>query len=327
MKAIFSSALARCLPAIALLLAQPASAADPYPNKVIRMVVPYSAGGTGDNIGRLIGNKLAELLGQPIVIDNKPGAGGNIGAEATVRSAADGYTIVMASTSLASNPSLQKKMSFDPLKDLVSISQCCGVPMIVVVHPSLPIRSISELIAYAKANPGKLNFSSSGIGTSSHLAGELFKVSAGLDMTHVPYKADSQALPDLLAGNIHLMFMFQTSALPQIRSGKLRAIAVSTVKRSPLMPDLPTIAEAGVSGYDFNGWFGLFAPAGTPKPVIDTLAAAAVRAVQSPDLKAKLLEQGFVPVADSPAEFTRFFSAEVGKWARVAREGRLPQID
>jgi tripartite-type tricarboxylate transporter receptor subunit TctC len=199
--------------------------------------------------------------------------------------------------------------------------------MIIVVHPSLPIRSVSELIAYAKANPGKLNFSSSGIGTSSHLAGELFKVSAGVDMTHVPYKADSQALPDLLAGNINLMFMFQTSALPQIRSGKLRAIAVSTVKRSPLMPDLPTIAEAGVSGYDFNGWFGLFAPAGTPKPVIDTLAAAAVRAVQSPDLKAKLLDQGFVPVADSPAEFTRFFGAEVGKWARVAREGRLPQID
>ena len=173
MKAIFSGALAHCLPAIALLLAIPASAADPYPNKVIRMVVPYSAGGTGDNIGRLVGNKLAELLGQPIVIDNKPGVGGSIGAEATVRSAADGYTIVMASTSLASNPSLQKKMSFDPLKDLVSISQCCGVPMIVVVHPSLPIRSISELIAYAKANPGQLNFSSSGIGTSSHLAGVL----------------------------------------------------------------------------------------------------------------------------------------------------------
>ncbi len=327
MKAIFSGALAHCLPAIALLLAIPASAADPYPNKVIRMVVPYSAGGTGDNIGRLVGNKLAELLGQPIVIDNKPGVGGSIGAEATVRSAADGYTIVMASTSLASNPSLQKKMSFDPLKDLVSISQCCGVPMIVVVHPSLPIRSISELIAYAKANPGQLNFSSSGIGTSSHLAGELFKVSAGVDMTHVPYKADSQALPDLLAGNINVMFMFQTSALPQIRSGKLRAIAVSTAQRSPLMPGLPTIAEAGVPGYDFNGWFGLFAPAGTPKPVIDTLAAATMRAVRSPDLKAKLLEQGFVPVGDSPAEFTRFFGAEVGKWARVAREGRLPQID
>ena len=264
MNAIFRRAFARCLPGIALLLALPASAADPYPNKVIRMVVPYSAGGTGDNIGRLVGNKLTELLGQTVVIDNKPGAGGNIGAEATVRSAADGYTIVMASTNLASNPSLQKKLSFDPLKDLVSISLCAGVPMIVMVHPSLPIRSISELIAYAKANPGKLNFSSSGIGTSSHLAGELFKVSAGVDMTHVPYKADSQALPDLLAGNINVMFMFQASALPHIRSGKLRAIAVSTAQRSPLMPDLPTVAEAGVPSYDFNGWFGLFAPTGTP---------------------------------------------------------------
>ena len=327
MNAIFSRALAHGLPAIGLLLSTPALAADPYPNKVIRMVVPYSAGGTGDNIGRLVGYKLAELLGQLVVVDNKPGAGGNIGAEATVRSPADGYTIVMAATSLASNPSLQKKMSFDPLKDLIPISQCCGVPMIVVVHPSLPIRSISELIAYAKVNPGKLNFSSSGIGTSSHLAGELFKVAAGVDMTHVPYKADAQSLPDLLAGNINVMFMFQTAALPQIRSGKLRAIAVSTAKRSPLMPDLPTIAEAGVPGYDFNGWFGLFAPAGTPKSVIDTLAAATARAVQSPDLKAKLLEHGFVPVADSPAEFSRFFSGEVAKWARVAREGRLPQID
>lgn len=327
MSTAFLGVLARCLPAIALLVTVPASAADPYPHKPIRMVVPYSAGGTGDSIGRLVGHKLSEILGQPIVIDNKPGAGGNIGAEATVRSAADGYTIVMASTSLASNPSLQKKMAFDPLKDLIPISQCCGVPMIVVVHPTLPIRSIAELITYARINPGKLNFASSGIGTSSHLAGELFKVAAGVDMTHVPYKADSQSLPDLLAGNINLMFMFQTSALPQIRSAKLRAIAVSTVKRSPLMPDLPTIAEAGVPGYDFNGWFGLFAPAGTPKPVIDTLAAATVRAVQSPDLKAKLLDQGFVPVADSPVEFARFFSGEVAKWGRVAREGRLPQID
>lgn len=327
MKVIFSYSLVRCLPAIALLLAIPVLAADPYPNKVIRMIVPYSAGGTGDIIGRLVGQELAGLLRQPIVIDNKPGAGGNIGAEITVRSAADGYTIVMASTSLATNPSLQKKISFDPLKDLVPISQCCGTPMIVVVHPSLPIRSIAELIAYAKVNPGKLNFSSSGIGTSSHLAGELFKVASGVDMTHVPYKADLQAMPDLLAGNIDLMFMLQTSALPQIRSGKLRAIAVSTVRRSPLMPDLPTIAEAGVPGYDFSAWFGLFAPAGTPKPVIDTLAVAAVRAVQSPDFKAKLLEQGFVPVADSPPEFAHFFRGELAKWARVAREGRLPQID
>ncbi|MGH6639114.1 MAG: tripartite tricarboxylate transporter substrate binding protein [Polaromonas sp.] len=320
MKTLFAAALT-------LLLSASAVAADPYPNKMIRMVVPYSAGGTGDQIGRLMGDKLGELLGQRFIIDNKPGAGGNIGAEATVRSPADGYTVVMAATSLASNPSLQKKMSFDPQKDLVPISQCCGVPMVVVVHPSLPIRSVAELVAYAKAKPGKLTFASSGIGTSSHLAAELFKQQAGVELIHVPYKADSQALPDLLGGNVDLMFMFQTSALPQVKAGKLRALAVSTAKRSPAAPDLPTVVEAGVPGYEFNGWFGLFAPAGTPKPVLDTLAAAAVRAVQSPELKAKLIELGFVPVGDTPAAFDSFFRAELAKWARVARDGKLQLID
>ena len=320
MKTLFAAALT-------LLLSASAVAADPYPNKMIRMVVPYNAGGTGDQIGRLMGNKLGELLGQRFIIDNKPGAGGNIGAEATVRSPADGYTVVMAATSLASNPSLQKKMSFDPQKDLVPISQCCGVPMVVVVHPSLPIRSIAELVAYAKAKPGKLTFASSGIGTSSHLAAELFKQQAGVDMIHVPYKADSQALPDLLGGNVDLMFMFQTSALPQVKAGKLRALAVSTAKRSPAAPELPTVVEAGVPGYEFNGWFGLFAPAGTPKPVLDTLAVAAQKAVQSPEFKAKLIELGFVPVGDTPAAFDSFFRAELAKWARVARDGKLQLID
>jgi tripartite-type tricarboxylate transporter receptor subunit TctC len=328
MTTFLTRVLARSLAPLLLTLALPAAAADDaYPNKVIRMVVPYSAGGTGDLVGRLVGNKLTAILGQQMIIDNKPGAGGNIGAEAAVRAPADGYTLVMASTSLASNRSLQKKVSFDPLKDLVPVSQCCGVPMLVVVHPSLPIASIKELIAYAKANPGKLNFASSGIGTSSHLAAELFKVSAAVDLTHVPYKADSQALPDLLAGNVNVMFMFQTSALPQVRAGKLRALAVSSARRSPLLPELPTVAESGVAGYEFNGWFGLFAPAGTPEPVVDKLAAAALAAVKSPELKAKLIEQGFVPVGDTPAEFNRFFAGEVAKWSRVAHDGRLPQID
>lgn len=308
-------------------LAWPAAKADVYPSKVIRMVVPYTAGGTGDQIGRLMGEKLGELMGQKFIIDNKPGAGGNIGAEAAVRAPADGYTVVMASTSLASNPSLQKKMSFDPLKDLIPVSQCCGVPMVVVVHPALPVRSISELIAYAKANSGRLNFSSSGIGTSSHLAAELFKVSVGVDMTHVPYKSDAQALPDLLAGHISLMFMFQTSALPHVHSGRLRALAISTSQRSPLMPDLPTVSEAGVSGYEFSGWFGLFAPAGTPKAVVDALASASVKAVQSPGMRAKLQELGYLPVGDTPSSFAGFFRGEVAKWARVAREGRLSTID
>lgn len=319
--------------ALSLLLAAlignaPALAAEqPYPSNIIRMIVPYSAGGTGDQIGRLMGDKLGELLGQRVLIDNKPGAGGNIGAEAAVRAPADGYTVVMAATSLASNPSLQKKMSFDPLKDLVPISQCCGVPMVVVVHPALPIRSIAELVAYAKAKPGRLTFASSGIGTSSHLAAELFKQQAGVDLIHIPYKVDSQAMPDLVGGNVDLMFMFQTSALPQIKAGKLRALAVSTTKRSPAAPDVLSVAEAGVPGCEFIGWFGLFAPAGTPKPVADSLAAASVKAVQAPEIRAKLIELGYVPVGETPAAFDAFFRAEVAKWARVARDGKLQLID
>lgn len=304
-----------------------AAAADAYPSKFIRMIVPYSAGGTGDNIGRAVGAKMSESLGQQIIVDNKPGAGGNIGAEATVRSPPDGYTIVMAATSLASNPSLQRNMTFDPVKDLAPVAECCEVPLVLVVHPSLPIRSVKEFVAYAKAHPGQLNFSSSGIGTTSHLAGELFKVLAGVDMTHIPYKADTQAIPDLLAGQVNSMFMFQTSALQLVKAGKLRALAVSTTKRSPLFPSLPTIAETGVKDYEISGWFGLFAPAGTPKEIVNKLSTAAIKAVESPELKERLLEQGAVPKTRGPHEFGTFFKGEVQKWAKVVKVGGLPPID
>jgi tripartite-type tricarboxylate transporter receptor subunit TctC len=303
------------------------NAAEPYPAKVIRMIVPYSPGGTGDNIGRAVGAKLGELLGQQVIIDNRPGAGGNIGAEATVRAAPDGYTVVMAATSLASNPALQRRMPFDPLKDLVAVSGCCAVPMIVLVHPSLPIQNIREFIAYAKANPGKLIYASSGIGTSSHLAAELFRVQTGIDMLHSPYKTDGLAVPDLLSGQVPVMFMFQTAALPQVRAGKLRALAVSTVQRSPLAPELPTVAEAGVPGYEFSGWFGIFAPAATPKEIVNRLAAASVKAVQSPELRERLSQQGFMPVASGPEQFAAFFRGEVAKWARVVKEGGLQPQD
>lgn len=301
--------------------------AGTYPSKPIRMIVPYSPGGTGDNIARAVGGELAKLLGQQIINDNRPGAGGNIGADIVAKAEPDGYTLVMAATSLASNPSLQKKMPFDPLKDLAPVGQCCQIPMIVVVHPSLPIKSIKDLISYAKANPGKLSFSSSGIGTSSHLAPELFKVLAKVDMVHVPYKADAQALPDLLAGQVNLMFMFQTSALPQIKANKLRPLAVSTAKRSPLLPDLPTVAEAGVPGYEFTAWFGIFTRAGTPKERIDKLSAANTKALQMPELKERLLQQGAIPITSTPEQFTAFFKGEVDKWAKVVKEGGLERID
>ena len=303
------------------------NAAEPYPAKVIRMIVPYSPGGTGDNIGRAVGAKVGELLGQQVIIDNRPGAGGNIGAEATVRAAPDGYTVVMAATSLASNPALQRRMPFDPLKDLVPVSGCCEVPMIVVVHPSLPMKNIKEFVAYAKAYPGKLTYASSGIGTSSHLAAELFRVQTGVDMLHAPYKTDALAMPDVLSGQVPVMFMFQTAALPQVRAGKLRALAVSTAQRSPLAPELPTVAEAGVPGYEFSGWFGIFAPTATPKEIVNKVAAASVKAVQSPDLRERLSQQGFMPVASGPEQFAAFFRGEVAKWARVVKEGGLQPQD
>ena len=303
------------------------NAAEPYPAKVIRMIVPYSPGGTGDNIGRAVGAKLGEFLGQQVIIDNRPGAGGNIGAEATVRAAPDGYTVVMAATSLASNPALQRRMPFDPLKDLVPVSGCCEVPMIVVVHPSLPMKNIKEFVAYAKAYPGKLTYASSGIGTSSHLAAELFRVQTGVDMLHAPYKTDALAMPDVLSGQVPVMFMFQTAALPQVRAGKLRALAVSTAQRSPLAPELPTVAEAGVPGYEFSGWFGIFAPAATPREIVNKIAAAAVKAVQSPDLRERLSQQGFMAVASGPEQFAAFFRGEVAKWARVVKEGGLQPQD
>jgi tripartite-type tricarboxylate transporter receptor subunit TctC len=303
------------------------NATEPYPAKVIRMIVPYSPGGTGDNIGRAVGAKLGELLGQQVIIDNRPGAGGNIGAEATVRAAPDGYTVVMAATSLASNPALQRKMPFDPVKDLVPVSGCCEVPIIVVVHPSLPMKNIQEFVAYAKAYPGKLTYASSGIGTSSHLAAELFRVQTGIDMLHAPYKTDALAMPDLLSGQVPVMFMFQTAALPQVRAGKLRALAVSTAQRSPLAPELPTVAEAGVPGYEFSGWFGIFAPAATPKEIVNKIAAASVKAVQSPDLRERLSQQGFLAVASGPEQFAAFFRGEVAKWARVVKEGGLQPQD
>ena len=304
-----------------------AAAAEAYPTRPIRLIVPYAAGGTGDIIGRLVGGKLSENLGQSVVIENRPGAGGNIGAEATVRAAPDGYTVVIAATSLASNPRLQKRMSFDPLKDLAAVGGCCEVATIVVVHPSLPAKSVKELVALARANPAKLSFASSGFVTTSHLAAELFKVMAHVDLVHVPYKADSVALPDVLAGRVPLMFMLQTMAVPQIKAGKLRALAVSTATRSPLVPELPTVAEAALPGYEISAWFGLFAPAATPKEIVERLGAASIKAVQSPEFKERLLENGFVPTGTTPEQFAAFFRGEVQKWARVVKEGKLALID
>jgi tripartite-type tricarboxylate transporter receptor subunit TctC len=213
------------------------------------------------------------------------------------------------------------------LKDLAPVAGCCEVATVLVVHPSLPIRTVKELIALAKANPGSLSFASSGLGTTSHLAAELFKVLAHVDLVHVPYKADSVALPDVLSGRVPLMFMLQTTAMPQVKARKLKALAVSTRERSPLAPDLPTVAEAGMSGYEISAWFGLFVPARTPREIVDRLGAVTVKAILAPDMKERLLEQGFTPIGSPPDEFAGFYRREVEKWARVVKEGKLALID
>jgi len=299
------------------------NAAEPYPAKVIRMIVPYSPGGTGDNIGRAVGAKLGEFLGQQVIIDNRPGAGGNIGAEATVRAAPDGYTVVMAATSLASNPALQRKMPFDPLKDLVPVSGCCEVPIIVVVHPSLPMKDIKEFVAYAKAYPGKLTYASSGIGTSSHLAAELFRVQTGIDMLHAPYKTDALAMPDLLSGQVPVMFMFQTAALPQVRAGRLRALAVSTAQRSPLAPELPTLLESGIADVDVPSWYTLLLPARTPADIAERLKSELKRVAANREFIEQLAKQAIEVQMLAPGEYAVYLKGEIDKWANVVRKNGI----
>jgi tripartite-type tricarboxylate transporter receptor subunit TctC len=310
--------------ALALACAAAAAGAQAYPVKPVTMVVPYAPGGTGDILGRSLAQKLTEVLGQNVVVDNRPGAGGNIGAEIVARnSRADGYTLLFTATSLASNVSLMKKMPFDPLKDLAPVAPMAMIQNIAVVNPSLPMKNIRELVAYAKANPGKLSFGSSGNGTSNHLAVELFKIVAGVDMLHIPYKSAGQALPDVISGQINLMFDLMPSAINHVRQGKLRGLAVTGATRSSAAPELPTVAESGVPGYEFTAWFGLFAPAATPRDVIARINAAVLKAIESPDLKARMEQQGAEPFAATPEQFTAYFNGEVDKWARVVKEGRL----
>jgi len=301
-------------------IASSASAADAYPSKSIRMVVPFNAGGTTDILARAIGQKLSEVFGQQVVVDNRAGAGGNIGADVVAKSAPDGYTLLMGTVGThAINPSLYAKMPFDHLKDFVPITQVAAVSNVLVVHPSVPAKSVAELIALAKAKPGKLNFASSGNGTSIHLSGELFKTLTGVDMVHIPYKGSAPAITDLLGGQVNLMFDNLPSALPHIKTGKLRALGVTSSKRAPALPDAPTIAEAGVPGFEATSWFGVFAPAGTPKEVVARLHKEIVKALNSPDTKERLSGQGADLIGNTPEQFAAYIAAETTKWAKVVK--------
>ena len=280
------------------------AAAQAYPTKPITIVVPFSAGGTTDILARLVGQYLTTELGQPVVVDNKAGAGGNIGGALAAKAPADGYTLFMGTVGThAINAALYKKMPFDHVKDFAPLSRVANVPNLLVAHPSQPFKTVPEMIAYAKANPGKINFGSPGNGASPHLSGELFKSMAKVELTHIPYKGSAPAVSDLLGNQIAIMFDNMPSVIPHVRSGKLRAIAISTAKRSPELPDVPTIAEAGVPGYEAVSWFGLFAPAATPKPVLDKLSTALSKVLANPEVQKKISAQGGETVNETPAQF------------------------
>ena len=297
------------------------AAAQAYPTKPITIVVPFSAGGTTDILARLVGQYLTTELGQPVVVDNKAGAGGNIGGALAAKAPADGYTLFMGTVGThAINAALYKKMPFDPIKDFAPLSRVANVPNLLVAHPSQPFKTVPEMIAYAKANPGKINFGSPGNGASPHLSGELFKSMAKVELTHIPYKGSAPAVSDLLGNQIAIMFDNMPSVIPHVRSGKLRAIAITTAKRSPELPDVPTIAEAGVPGYEAVSWFGLFAPAATPKPVLDKLSTALSKVLANPEVQKKISAQGGETVNETPAQFAAFIRSETTKWGKVVKE-------
>ena len=314
---LFGAVLVACL--AAGLAAVPALA-QTFPAKPARLVVPFPPGGPLDATGRLIAQHLTERWGQSVVVENKPGAGGNIGADFVAKSPPDGYTVVMGALSThAVNPSLYAKMPYDAQKDFAPITLIAITPNVLVVNPDLPVHSVKELVAYAKARPGKLSFGSGSIGSAGHLAGELFKVDAGIDIVHVPYKGAAPATQALLAGDTQLMFDNLANAMAQVKAGKLRALAVTTAQRSKLAPELPTMAEAGLPGFDISTWYGLFAPAGTPPDVVTKWNADVTAMLRTPDMRERLRAQGAEPAPDTPAEFARFVATEAAKYARIVK--------
>jgi tripartite-type tricarboxylate transporter receptor subunit TctC len=297
-----------------------AAAADAYPSKPIRLVVPFPAGGSLDVVARAIGQKLADAWGQPVVVDNRPGAGGNIGADLVAKSAPDGYTILEGALSThAVNVSLYSKMPYDPVRDFAPITLVAVTPNVLVLNPLVPANSVKELIAYAKAHPGKLSFGSGSNGSAGHLAGELFKMEAGVDMVHVPYKGAAPAMQDLLAGQTQLMFDNLANSMQYVRAGKLKALAVTTGHRSALVPDLPTLAEEGLPGFDISTWWGFMAPAGTPKEIVAKWNAEVTRILSTPEMKAFFAQQGAEPAPTTPEAFAAMIQREIVKYAKIVK--------
>lgn len=307
---------------VALITTGPSSAQD-YPNRPIRMVTPIASGGMTDVVSRVIGAKLAERLGQPVVIENRPGGGGNIGAEAVVRSAPDGYTLLFAYPGpIVVSPSLTKSLSYDPERDLKAVSLLGTYPMVLAVNSSLPVKTVGELVEYARSKPGQLSYGSAGNASTSHLAMELLRRQAGIEMTHIPYKGAAPAMTDLMAGRIQLVFDSVQLVMPQHQAGKLRALAVSSRDRSPTV-DLPGMAEAGLQNVDVSGWFGIFVPAGTPQPIVDRLSRELASIVRDPALVKDLLGRGIAAVGSSPQELATRVKDERQMWGKVIQDAGI----
>ena len=303
----------------ALLAAWPASAAEAYPDKPIRLIVPQPPGGTSDILARVLALKLAENLRQQIIIDNRAGASGTIGTDLAAKSPPDGYTLVLVYTTHATTPGIYGKLPYDPVADFAPITLAAAAPLLLVVHPKIPVTSVKELIAYAKTRPGELNFCSAGNGSGSHLAGELFNTMTGVKLTHIPYKGSGLAITELIGGQVQLMFAGIVPIDPHVKSGRVRSIAVSSAKRSVAIPQVPTIAESGLPGFEVVGWYGVLAPARTPHPIVVRLHNELVKILQTQDIRDRLLSEGAEPVGNTPAEFTAFIKTDIGRWAKVIK--------
>ena len=298
----------------------PAAWTQAYPAKAIRIIVPFPAGGTSDILSRAVGQKLTEQWKQPVIVDNRPGASANIGAELLVKSPPDGYTLFCASTIHTINPSLYSKLAYDPVRDFTPITLLAATSQVLAVHPSVPVKTVKEFIAYAKKRPGELNYSSAGNGSQPHLTAEMFKVRTGINIVHVPYKGAPPAMSDLLAGHVALTFATSPSAVPHVKAGKLRALGVSTAKRISALPDVPTIDEAGVPGFEASGANGLVGPAGMPPAIVEKLNATVVAIVKEPAMSKFLSDQGAEPWTTTPAEYASYIKSEVAKWAKAVKD-------
>jgi tripartite-type tricarboxylate transporter receptor subunit TctC len=319
----FLSGLAIVLGALWFSQPLPLSAAQGFPSRPIRFIVPFPPGGGNDIVGRIVAQKLSESLGVVVVVDNRGGAGGTIGTDVTAKASPDGHTLLINNVSLAVNATLIEKLPYDTLKDLAPVSLLGRQPNVLVVHPGVAATSVTELLALARAKPGQITYGSGGIGTASHLATELLKLMTKTDMVHVPYKGLGPALTDLMGGRLQLIISTLASALPQVKSGKLKPLAVTTAQRSSFFPELPTMGESGVTGYEFSTWYGLLVPARTPAAVIGRLNDETVKALNSPALKQLFAAQGLEPVSSSPSEFGAYLKSETAKWAKVIRAANI----